>query len=122
MAEKPIRLTFVPHLTPMIRGIHATLYAQLNKEADIQKLYEKRYIAEPFVDVMPVGSHPDTRSVRAANLCRIAIHQPQGGNMLVILSVIDNLVKGAAGQAIQNMNLICGLPETTGLTALPILP
>jgi N-acetyl-gamma-glutamyl-phosphate reductase len=122
MAEKSVRLTFVPHLTPMIRGIHATLYAQLNKEADIQKLYEKRYIAEPFVDVMPAGSHPDTRSVRAANLCRIAIHQPQGGNMLVILSVIDNLVKGAAGQAIQNMNLICGLPETTGLTALPVLP
>ena len=107
----------------MIRGIHATLYARLTvKDVDLQALYEKRYTGEPFVDVMPPGSHPDTRSVRAANVCRIAIHRPQGGDTVVILSVIDNLVKGAAGQAIQNMNLMFGLPETTGLTAPPLLP
>ena len=122
-SKAPISLVFTPHLTPMIRGIHATLYAQLTgKDVDLQALYEKRYAGEAFVDVMPPGSHPDTRSVRAANVCRIAIHRPQGGDTVVILSVIDNLVKGAAGQAIQNMNLMFGLPETTGLTAPPLLP
>lgn len=122
IAEKPVNLVFVPHLTPMIRGIHATLYARLSKKVDLQEIYEKRYSAEPFVDVMPAGSHPETRSVRASNICRVAVHQPQGGNTVVVLSIIDNLVKGAAGQAIQNMNIMFGLPETTGLTALPILP
>lgn len=122
-SKAPVSLVFTPHLTPMIRGIHATLYARLTiKDVDLQALYEKRYAGEPFVDVMPAGSHPDTRSVRAANVCRIAIHRPQGGDTVVILSVIDNLVKGAAGQAIQNMNLMFGLPETTGLTAPPLLP
>ena len=122
-SKAPISLVFTPHLTPMIRGIHATLYARLTgKDVDLQALYEKRYAGEAFVDVMPPGSHPDTRSVRAANVCRIAIHRPQGGDTVVILSVIDNLVKGAAGQAIQNMNLMFGLPETTGLTAPPLLP
>ncbi|MDP2793005.1 MAG: N-acetyl-gamma-glutamyl-phosphate reductase [Sulfurisoma sp.] len=117
-----VGLTFVPHLTPMIRGIHATLYARITREDDFQALFERRYAAEPFVDVLPPKSHPDTRSVRAANTCRIAIHRPQGGDMLVILSVIDNLVKGAAGQAVQNMNLMHGLDECTGLTQLPVLP
>ena len=122
-SKAPVSLVFTPHLTPMIRGIHATLYARLTaKDVDLQALYEKRYAGEPFVDVMPPGSHPDTRSVRAANVCRIAIHRPQGGDTVVILSVIDNLVKGAAGQAIQNMNLMFGLPETAGLTAPPLLP
>ena len=107
----------------MIRGIHATLYARLTDPGvDLQALYEKRYAGEPFVDVMPPGSTPDTRSVRAGNVCRIAVHRPQGGDMALILAVEDNLVKGAAGQAIQNMNLMCGLAETTGLTALPVLP
>jgi N-acetyl-gamma-glutamyl-phosphate reductase len=87
-----------------------------------RKLFEQRYQNEPFVDVLPAGSHPDTRSVRAANVCRIAVHRPQGGNTLVVLAVIDNLVKGAAGQAIQNMNLMFGLPETEGLWQLPVLP
>jgi N-acetyl-gamma-glutamyl-phosphate reductase len=120
---RPVKLVFTPHLTPMIRGIHATLYARLtDPAADLQALYEKRYAGEPFVDVMPPGSMPDTRSVRAANVCRIAVHRPQGGDMALILAVEDNLVKGAAGQAIQNMNLMCGLPESTGLTALPVLP
>ena len=121
-AGAPVGLTFVPHLTPLIRGIHATLYARVTREADVQKLFEDRYANEPFVDVMPAKSHPETRSVRAANLCRIAVHRPQGGDVLVVLSVIDNLVKGAAGQAVQNMNLMFGFPENQGLWQLPVLP
>jgi N-acetyl-gamma-glutamyl-phosphate reductase len=120
---KPVGLTFVPHLTPMIRGIHATLYARLTKTgADLQAIYAQRYAKEPFVDVMPSGSHPETRSVRASNFCRIAVHQPQGGDTVVVLSVIDNLVKGAAGQAIQNMNIMFGLEETMGITQVAVLP
>lgn len=122
VAGKPVRLVFTPHLTPMIRGIHATLYARLTKSADLQACYEQRYANEPFVDVMPAGSHPDTRSVRGANVCRIAVHQPQGGDIVVVLSVIDNLVKGAAGQAVQNMNIMFGLPETAGLEQVALLP
>ena len=121
-AKRAIGLIFVPHLTPMIRGIHATLYARITGEPDLQALYEQRYCNEPFVDVMPAGSHPETRSVRGANSCRIAIHRPQQGNTVVVLAVIDNLVKGAAGQAVQNMNIMFGLPETTALTSLPLLP
>jgi N-acetyl-gamma-glutamyl-phosphate reductase len=122
MAGKSVGLTFVPHLTPIIRGIHATLYARITKEADFQALFEARYKDEPFVDVLPPKSHPETRSVRAANVCRIAVHRPQGGDTLVVLSVIDNLVKGAAGQAVQNMNIMFGLPESMGLNQIPILP
>jgi N-acetyl-gamma-glutamyl-phosphate reductase len=122
IAGNEVGLTFVPHLTPLIRGIHATLYARITREEDFQALFEKRYAGEPFVDVLPPGSHPETRSVRAANVCRLAIHRPQGGEMLVVLSVIDNLVKGAAGQAVQNMNLMFGLDECLGLMQLPVLP
>jgi N-acetyl-gamma-glutamyl-phosphate reductase len=125
LAGQAVNLIFTPHLTPMIRGIHATLYAQLTKEmtdADLQSLYEKRYAGEAFVDVMPAGSHPDTRSVRGANLCRMAVHRPQCGDTVVVLSVIDNLVKGAAGQAVQNMNIMFGLPESTGLRQVALLP
>ena len=117
-----IGLTFVPHLTPMIRGIHATLYARITREENFQQLFEQRYADEPFVDVLPPRSHPETRSVRAANTCRIAIHRPQDGDTLVVLSVVDNLVKGAAGQAVQNMNIMFGLDERTGLNQLPVLP
>jgi len=117
-----IGLTFVPHLTPMIRGIHATLYGRLAREVDLQALFEQRYANEPFVDVMPSGSQPETRSVRGANHCRIAVHRPQGGDTVVVLSVIDNLVKGAAGQAVQNMNIMFGLPEITALNYVPLLP
>lgn len=117
-----IGLTFVPHLTPMIRGIHSTLYARITREEDFQALFERRFAKEPFVDVLPSGSHPDTRSVRAANTCRIALHRPQGGDTLVVLSVIDNLVKGAAGQAVQNMNLMFGFDECLGLSQVPVLP
>lgn len=122
-AGEMVSLIFVPHLTPMIRGIHATLYARLIGEPDdLQGVFERRYAAEPFVDVMPAGSHPETRSVRGANHCRIALHRPQDGDTVVILSVIDNLVKGAAGQAVQNMNLMFGLPERAGLDGVALLP
>jgi len=122
-AGKPVGLTFVPHLTPMIRGIHATLYARLHEtEQDLQALYETYYRDQPFVDVLPAGSHPETRSVRGANHCRIAVHRPQQGNVVVVLSVIDNLVKGAAGQAVQNMNVMFGLDERAGLTGIALLP
>jgi N-acetyl-gamma-glutamyl-phosphate reductase len=128
-AGREVGLVFVPHLTPMIRGIHATLYARIAKEMDFQALYEKRYANEPFVDVMPTGSHPDTRSTRAANVCRIAVHRPlergehgQLGDTLVVLSVIDNLMKGASGQAVQNMNLMFGLPEAMGLDQVSVVP
>lgn len=121
-AGKPVGLTFVPHLTPMIRGIHATLYATATSAVDVQKLYTERYRDEPFVDVMPAGSHPETRSTRGSNLCRIAVHQPQNAQTIVVLSVIDNLVKGAAGQAVQNMNLMFGYDETLGLDAIPMMP
>jgi N-acetyl-gamma-glutamyl-phosphate reductase len=121
-AGAKVGLTFVPHLTPAIRGIHATLYCRLTREVDLQSLYERRYADEPFVDVLPPGSHPDTRSVRGANTCRIAVHRPGGRDTVVVLSVIDNLVKGAAGQAVQNMNLMLGLPESLGLDHVPLLP
>ncbi len=130
VAGESVGLTFVPHLVPMIRGIHATLYgqliAQIDGEAvklnDIQALYEQRYCDEGFVDVLPQGSHPDTRNVRGSNNCQISIHQPQGLQVIVILSVIDNLVKGAAGQAVQNMNLMFGLNEGSGLKIIALYP
>ena len=122
-AGREVGLTFVPHLVPMIRGIHATLYARLTRrDVDLQALFEARYANEPFIDVLPPGSHPETRSVRASNHCRIAVHRPQEGEMVVVLVVIDNLVKGAAGQAVQNANLMFDWPETLGLTQVPILP
>lgn len=121
-AGKQVEMTFVPHLLPMIRGIHATLYSQVMDEVDLQALFESRYSDEPFVDVLPAGSHPETRSVRGVNCCRIAVHRPQGGDVVVVLSVIDNLVKGAAGQAVQNMNLMLGLDEAAGLGAAALLP
>ena len=129
-AGESVGLTFVPHLVPMIRGIHATLYGQLIapiageavKLNDIQALYEQRYRHEGFVDVLPQGSHPDTRNVRGSNNCQISIHQPQGRQVIVILSVIDNLVKGAAGQAVQNMNLMFGLNEDSGLKIIALYP
>jgi N-acetyl-gamma-glutamyl-phosphate reductase len=122
MCGKAVKLTFVPHLTPLIRGIHATLYARLTRDVDLQQLFEQQYQSERFVDVLPAGSHPETRSVRGSNQCRIAVHRPQGGDTVVVLSVIDNLVKGAAGQAVQNMNIMFGFSETLGLEQVPLLP
>jgi len=121
--QVPVHLTFVPHLVPMIRGIYATLYSSLyDKTVDLQQLYVNRYRDEPFIDVLPPGSHPETRSVRGANTCQIAVHRPQNSNTVVVLSVIDNLVKGAAGQAVQNMNIMFGLPETLGLDGIGLSP
>jgi N-acetyl-gamma-glutamyl-phosphate reductase len=118
-----IHLTFVPHLTPMIRGIHATLYGTLTKSIDdLQAIFDTHYQQEAFVDVLPAGSHADTRNVRGSNRCQIAIHRPQNSNTVVVLSVIDNLVKGAAGQAVQNMNLMFAFNETTGLNNLALYP
>lgn len=122
MAKTAVGFTFVPHLTPLIRGIHATLYAKLTQSVDLQALFEERYANERFVDVLAKGAHPETRSVRGSNTCRIAVHQPQGSDVVVILSVIDNLVKGAAGQAVQNMNIMFGFVENMGLDIVPLLP
>lgn len=119
----PVGLTFMPHLTPMIRGIQASLYATLqDTSVDLQKLFEDFYRGEPFVDVLPAGMSPETRSVRGSNHCQLGVCRPQGGDTVVVLAVEDNLVKGAAGQAVQNMNLMFGLRETAGLEVIAALP
>ena len=127
MSDKPIELTFTPHLLPIIRGIHATLYAPLLPQSTIdllalQALFEERYANEPFVDVLPSGVFPETRSVKGSNMVQLSVVKPQNRNTVVVLAVEDNLVKGAAGQAVQNMNLMMGVPEITGLQAPPLVP
>ena len=123
IAGQSVKLTFVPHLLPIIRGIHSTLYATLtDNSVDIQKLFEDRYRNEPFVDVLPPGSHPETRTVRGSNMCRISVTKPGNGNKVVVMVVEDNLVKGASGQAVQNMNICFGLPEMMGLEQPALLP
>ena len=123
MAGAPVKVTFVPHLLPMIRGIHATLYATLTSTVDdVQDLFERRYADEPFVDVLPRGQYPQTRTVRGSNRCQISVEQPQGRDTVVVMVTEDNLVKGASGQAIQAMNILLGLPETTGLMQVGLLP
>ncbi|MES0327328.1 MAG: N-acetyl-gamma-glutamyl-phosphate reductase [Gammaproteobacteria bacterium] len=123
IAGHSVGLTFVPHLVPMIRGIEATLYAVLKKsDVDLHALYTERYKNEPFVDILPKGVMPETRSVRGANVCRISVFQPQAADTVVVSSVIDNLVKGAAGQAIQNMNIMFNLEETAGLDRPALMP
>lgn len=122
-AGQAMHLTFVPHLVPMIRGIHATLFTgQIDRSVDIQRLYEERFAGESFVDVLPAGGHPETRSVKGSNICRIAVHRPEDDERVVILSAIDNLVKGASGQAIQNMNIMFELEETLGLDSPALMP
>ncbi|MFK7732366.1 MAG: N-acetyl-gamma-glutamyl-phosphate reductase [Pseudomonadales bacterium] len=125
-AKQTVQLTFVPHLLPVIRGIHATLYGQIKAEGideqALQALYEQYYSDEPFVDVLPAGQLPQTRNVKGSNVCRIAVSQPQQRNTVVICSAIDNLVKGASGQAIQCMNIMLGLNETAGLESVPLCP
>lgn len=119
----PAKITFVPHLLPMIRGIHATLYGQLTDEdIDLQNLYEEFYRNEPFVDVLPAGTYPQTRTVKGSNLCRLAIARPQQSHTVVVMSVIDNLTKGASGQAIQCMNIMCGFSEAEGIDQVALLP
>lgn len=124
MLETPVQLIFTPHLTPMIRGMLSTIYVKLSKSIDVEvlhKVYTKHYADAPFVDILPTGLWPETRTVRASNQLRIAL-QVQENNYLTILVVQDNLVKGAAGQAIQNMNLMFGLDESAGLSVVPVLP
>ena len=128
MTNEKVRLIFTPHLVPMIRGMHSTLYATLTGKGltmtndELQALFVNAYKGEAFVDVMPFGSMPDTRSTRGSNMLRIALHRPQNGDTLVVLVVQDNLVKGAAGSAVQCMNLMFGLPETAGLLTMPLSP
>jgi N-acetyl-gamma-glutamyl-phosphate reductase len=123
MAGETVDLTFVPHLAPMTRGIHATLYASLQQsDVELQGLYQQRYAIEPFVDVLPLGAHPETRSVRGSNMCRLAVHRPGQGDTVVVLSVIDNLAKGASTQAVQNMNIMFCLAEDTGLRGPALMP
>jgi N-acetyl-gamma-glutamyl-phosphate reductase len=122
MAGEPVGLTFVPHLLPIIRGIHSTLYADLKQDIDVQALFEQHYASEPFVDVLEPDSYPETRTVRGSNTCRIALHRPGNGTKLVILVVEDNLTKGASGQAVQCMNIMFSLDETAGLTMPPLMP
>jgi N-acetyl-gamma-glutamyl-phosphate reductase len=120
-----VGLIFTPHLVPMIRGMFSTLYARLTQDVDnatLQALFEDEYKDSSFVDVMPFGSLPETRSTRGANMLRLALHRPDDGNTVVILVVQDNLVKGASGQAVQCMNLMFGLPEETGLQQIALLP
>ncbi len=119
----PVKLVFTPHLVPMVRGILSTLYARLTRpDTDVQALFEERYANEPFVDVMPAGAMPDTRSVRGSNVLRLAVHRRNDSDLVTVIAVMDNMTKGAAGQAVQNMNLMLGLPETTGLAGLPLVP
>jgi N-acetyl-gamma-glutamyl-phosphate reductase len=122
MAGEPVGLTFVPHLLPIIRGIHTTLYVDLKQDIDVQLLFEQHYANEPFVDILEPNSYPETRTVRGSNSCRIALHRPGNGNKLVILVVEDNLTKGASGQAIQCMNIMFGFDETAGLSMPALMP
>ena len=121
--QSDIKLTFVPHLLPISRGIHSTLFAPLTQTTtNLQSLFEDAYKNEPFVDVLPKGSNPETRTVKGTNMCRIAVNQPQGRDMAVITVAEDNLTKGASGQAVQNMNIMFGLNETCGLNLAALLP
>lgn len=125
LAGKPVDLTFVPHLVPMIRGMESTIYATLKQDlsqAELQDIFEQAYQDENFVDVLPSGTLPETRMAKGSNMCRMAVFRPQGANKVVVTSVIDNLVKGAAGQAVQNMNILFGLPENAGLQQVALLP
>lgn len=120
---KEVGLTFVPHLTPMIRGIHATIYVDLlDSNTDVDKVFNDAYTDEGFVTVLGSGSYPETRSVKSSNFCQIGLQKISNSNKLVIMSVIDNLVKGASGQAIQNMNIMFNLEENTGLKSIGLLP
>lgn len=123
--EQSVGMTFVPHLLPIIRGIHATLYCKPLGSLDDenwQSLFEQRYVDEPFVDVLPLGVYPETRSVKGTNKCRISVQPIASSDMLCVMSVEDNLTKGAAGQAVQAMNIAFELEETLGLHQLALLP
>lgn len=124
-AGAPITVTFTPHLVPMNRGILATIYVDLADGAapeDLQAALERRYQDEPFVRALPYKSLPATRHVRGSNRCLIAVHPGRVAGRAILLCVLDNLVKGASGQALQNMNVMLDLPETTGLGQAPLFP
>jgi N-acetyl-gamma-glutamyl-phosphate reductase len=120
-----VALLFTPHLTPMIRGMFSSLYARLTKPTSneaLQALFENAYKGEQFIDVMPFGSYPETRSTRGSNMLRLALHRPQDGDTVLILVAQDNVMKGAAGAAVQCMNVMFGIDESAGLTTLPLSP
>ena len=123
VTKDEIEFIFTPHLTPMVRGIFTTLYAVgIESSATLLGLYKQRYANETFVQVLDEGALPETKHVRATNQCILSISKPYDGDTVVVLSVIDNLVKGAAGQAVQNMNLMFGIEETTGLMQAGLFP
>lgn len=122
VAEKPVHITFVPHLVPMTRGMETTIYAVLNKqtnEEEIRECIRKFYQGRPFIRLRASGTAADTLHVKGTNFCDIGIHVDQSAELVVLTSAIDNLVKGAAGQAVQNMNIMIGLDETLGLMSVP---
>lgn len=124
-AGRPVTITFTPHLLPISRGILSTIYAKLTetgKTADLQALYEQTYGEEPFVRVLPPGAVPATQHVRGSNCCDIGLQRDPRTGRLIVMSAIDNIVKGASGQAVQNMNLMNGFAETTGLMGAPFFP
>ncbi len=123
LAGESAELTFVPHLVPMIRGMQATLYVDLlDNNKDVQSLFENAYKDEPFVNVLSAGNTPETRSIKGSNFCQISLQKAPDSNKLIVISVIDNLVKGASGQAIQNMNIAFGLDENLGLEQVGLMP
>jgi N-acetyl-gamma-glutamyl-phosphate reductase len=123
IAGEQVNVTFVPHLLPIVRGIHSTLFAKLTGTSqDLQTLYEDWFAEAPFVDVLPAGVFPQTRTVKGANRCQISIAVPQERDTVVVMSAIDNLVKGASGQAVQVMNIMLGLDEGAGLKQIGLLP
>ncbi|MFZ3235633.1 MAG: N-acetyl-gamma-glutamyl-phosphate reductase [Stellaceae bacterium] len=124
-AGREIVVNFTPHLMPMNRGILETIYVRLDGGAtlrDLRAVLEEAYAAEPFVHVLPDGSLPATRHVRGTNLCLIGVSRDRVAGRAIVVSVLDNLVKGASGQAIQNMNAMLGLPETTALEHRALFP
>jgi N-acetyl-gamma-glutamyl-phosphate reductase len=124
-AGRPVTVSFTPHLLPVSRGILSTIYASLSeagRAADLQSLYEERYRNEPFVRVLPAGMPPATQHVRGSNCCDIGLQKDPRTGRVIVMSAIDNIVKGASGQAVQNMNLMLGLEETTGLLGAPFFP
>ena len=125
LSGKDINVTFTPHLVPMTRGILSTIYVKLNEYTtteELQAIYKQYYDDKPFVRVRDIGIYPKTKEVYGSNFCDIGIYVDEINQMAIIVSVIDNLVKGASGQAIQNLNLLYGLDETTGLNQLPVYP
>jgi N-acetyl-gamma-glutamyl-phosphate reductase len=124
-AGRPITVNFTPHLMPMSRGILSSIYVRLADGAsadDLRETLAKRYAGEAFVRVLPAGQSPATRHVRGSNYCLIGVFADRVRGRAILVSVIDNLVKGASGQAVQNMNLMAGWAETTGLEQQPMFP